>query len=191
MYQLKTYRYKQCTEEDEKMIVKLNNESVSISGISRITGMSKSNVIKKLGQMASEMEPPVIQEDRQEYEVDEMCTFIGKKTNHCYITYAINKVSRQVISFVVGSRTKETIGKVIARLNLLNPMRIFTDKLNVYPGLIEKSIHVASSYKINHIERNNLTLRTHLKRLSRKTICFSKSIEMLENCLRIYLWGEN
>jgi hypothetical protein len=67
------------------MIAKLNNESVSISGISRITGMSKSNVIKKLDQMASEMERPIIQEDQQEYEIDEMHTFIGKKTNHCYI----------------------------------------------------------------------------------------------------------
>ncbi|MDL2326931.1 IS1 family transposase [Bacteroidales bacterium OttesenSCG-928-A14] len=32
----------------------------------------------------------------------------------------------------------------------------------------------------------NLTLRTHLKRLSRKTICFTRSVEMLSSCLKLY-----
>ncbi|HEX2845848.1 MAG TPA: IS1 family transposase [Chitinophagaceae bacterium] len=49
--------------------------------------------------------------------------------------------------------------------------------------------HIANAYNINHIERNNLNLRTHLKRLSRRTICFSKSITMLEACLKIYFWN--
>jgi IS1 family transposase len=73
----------------------------------------------------------------------------------------------------------------------LNPKRIYTDKLNIYPGLISKSIHSSIQYKTNHIERFNLTLRTHLKRLSRRTICFSKNSKMLENCLRLYFFGNN
>lgn len=189
MYQQKTYSYRRCTVEDEKMIAKLNNESVNISGIARITGISKSHVINKINQIAKRTEQLIIIEEQQEYEVDEMHTFIGRKTNHCYITYALNRITKQVIYFVVGGRTKENIGKVIEKVKLLNPKRIYTDKLNVYPGLIEKAIHISSSYKINHIERFNLTLRTHLKRLSRKTICFSKSKQMLEHCLRIYLWS--
>ncbi len=35
------------------------------------------------------------------------------------------------------------------------------------------------------------TLRTHLKRLSRKSICYSKSEKMLENCLKMYWYGWN
>ena len=128
-------------------------------------------------------------EIQQEYEVDEMYTFIKNKSKGCYITYALNKKTKQVIDFTVGPRTKENIGKVIASVKELNPKRIFTDKLNVYPGLIEKSIHTADAYKINHIERFNLTLRTHLKRLTRKTICFSKSLTMLNAVLKIYFWG--
>jgi hypothetical protein len=41
----------------------------------------------------------------------------------------------------------------------------------------------------NHIERKNLSLRTHLKRLNRRTICFSKSLVILSACLRIYFWS--
>ncbi|EHD3430994.1 hypothetical protein JRB05_004652 [Escherichia coli O124] len=38
--------------------------------------------------------------------------------------------------------------------------------------------HVISKKCTQRIERHNLNLRTHLKRLTRKTICFSKSEDM-------------
>lgn len=60
-----------------------------------------------------------------------------------------------MLDFIAGSRTKEHIGKIIDSLKRLNPKGIFTDKLNVYPGLIDRSIHIASAYRINHIERFN------------------------------------
>lgn len=187
-YQQKTYIYKLSTKADEEIIVKLNNIGVGISGIASFTGLSKSGIINKIRAIASKIKRIKIIEDQQEYEVDEMHTIIKSKENPCYIIYALNRRTRQVVDFIVGRRTKENIGKIIGGLKLLNPKRIYTDKLNIYPGLIDKAIHRSSVYQINHIERFNLTLRTHLKRLGRKTICFSKSKAMLENCLRIYLW---
>jgi len=37
------------------------------------------------------------------------------------------------------------------------------------------------------IERTNLTLRTHIKRLHRKTICFSKNERIHDNVIGMYL----
>ncbi|MGR6756265.1 IS1 family transposase, partial [Aeromonas veronii] len=37
------------------------------------------------------------------------------------------------------------------------------------------------------IERNNLTLRTRIKRLARKTICFSRSIELHEKVIGAFI----
>lgn len=78
--------------------------------------------------------------------------------------------------------------------------KIFTYGYDLYNSLIPEEIHRKAKYSINHIERNNLGIRTHLKRLSRKTICFSKSKElpplklrqsgMLEACLKIYFWAD-
>jgi insertion element IS1 protein InsB len=67
-------------------------------------------------------------------------------------------------------------------------MKIKTDKLNIYQSLIPPQLHISNAYNINRIERNNLNLRTHLKRLSRRTICYSKSPAMLSACLKIYFW---
>jgi IS1 family transposase len=170
------------------MIIKLNNEGVGISGIARLTGMSKANVVGKIKRMSGKALPEELVENGQEYEMDEVQTFIGKKENRCYLIYAINKRTKRVVDFVIGARTKENLDKIISKIKKLNPKSIFTDKLNLYPSLIEKGVHVSSVYKINHIERFNLTLRTHLKRLNRKTICFSKSPDMLAACLKLYLF---
>lgn len=128
-----------------------------------------------------------IRKKKQEYEVDEMYTYIGNKESSCYIIYALNKATRKVVDFVLGGRTRENISKIINQVKALNPKCIYTDKLNVYPALMDNIKHITQQYNINHIERMNLNLRTHLKRLSRKTICFSRSKEMLESCLKIYL----
>jgi insertion element IS1 protein InsB len=61
--------------------------------------------------------------------------------------------------------------------------------LGLYKTLIPSYIHKTKKGGINHIERKNLTLRTHIKRLSRRTICYSKSAIMLKNSVELYVWG--
>ena len=65
----------------------------------------------------------------------------------------------------------------------------YTDQLINYKSLIPAALHKTRVYGTNHIERKNLTIRTDLKRLSRRSICFSKSKWMLEACLKIYFWA--
>lgn len=119
--------------------------------------------------------------------MDEMYTRINGKRR--WITYAINRKTKQVIDFVVGRRSNDTISKVVNTVLLLNPKKIYTDRFLSYRSLIPKSIHKVTRYQTNRIERFNLNLRTHLKRLSRKTLCYSKSREVLEAILKIYFWG--
>lgn len=59
----------------------------------------------------------------------------------------------------------------------LSPKMIFTDRLKTYQTLIPKNKHNTRKKNTTVIERYNLTLRIHLKRLSRKTICFSKNLK--------------
>ncbi len=65
-----------------------------------------------------------------------------------------------------------------------------SDGYELYKSLVPTAQHSQKKYSIKHIERNNLSLCTHIKRLFRKTICLSKSKEMLEACLKIYFWSQ-
>lgn len=137
--------------------------------------------------MGRNIKAPLVIERHKSYEMDELGIKVnGKKL--C-IAYAINRITKNVVGFNVGGRTNEDLDKVVNRILLLNPKHIYTDGWPSYKSLIPKSIHVISRYQTNRIERFNLNLRTHLKPLNRKTICYSKSIEVLTSLLRIYFWG--
>jgi IS1 family transposase len=185
------YTYRFTTAADDKNIVLLNNEGMSISSISRYLHIAKTTLRRRLLLISKTIAAPCLSEANQVYEVDEIQTYVGRNHPSCYkyITYALNRSTKSVIDFIVGARTKECIRKVIDKVLALNPRKIYTDGLNIYPSLIPAAIHHNFQFRTNTIERNNLTIRNSLKRLSRKTICFSKSIIMLEACIRILLWG--
>ena len=164
----------------------LNNEGCSISSISRILGIAKSSVQIIICKIAGRIPVIKVEEENQIYEIDELHTFCGNKQHESWVMYAINKTTGKVIDFCVGRRTKENLKKITDSLLLLNPKKIYTDGLTIYKTLIPEKLHKMFAHCTNKIERKNLNIRTHLKRLSRKTICFTRSNEMLENCLRMY-----
>ena len=88
--------------------------------------------------------------------------------NRYWVIYGINKKTNDVIDVSVGKRTTEKIKPVIEKIKSLFPKKIFTDKLNLYPGIIPKWIHCTTRFKTNQIERSNLTIRNMVKRVSRK-----------------------
>ncbi len=186
-YQRQSYTYQRVTGVQLQQMVVFSNEGLGIRSIGRILYIAPATVQRKILQVAASSNLPLPQEANQVYEVDELCTFIGNK--HCgsytYITYAINRATKQVIGFVTGSRSKENIRPLINNLLQLSPRKIYTDKLNVYASLVPATLHRCYCYATNRIERFNLTLRTRLKRLGRKTICFSKSTHMLNACLQL------
>lgn len=126
---------------------------------------------------------------RRSFEIDELRTFIGNKSNEYWVAYVLCSDTKEVIDFIVGKRSKRTLRMVVNTALQTGVSVIKTDKLGIYGSLIPASIHEANAYNINHIERNNLNLRTHLKRLGRRSICFSRSVFMLTACLHIYFWN--
>ena len=190
-YQRATYIRRSLSTAEQDCLVKLIRKGVSIRGIGYILTISASSVVRYIRRISAAIAKPNHAEYRQVYEVDEMQTYIGSKreVNRVYIMYCINKATREVISFIVGRRTKEYLNKLVNAVLELSPKRICTDGLNTYRSIISPLLHSVIQYGTNRIERKNLTLRTDLKRLSRRTICFSRSLPMLVACLRIYFWG--
>jgi insertion element IS1 protein InsB len=190
--QKEVYIYTGCEIDLKYEIELLTRESCGIRSISRILEVSVYKVTKTIKELWLERRKQKrILLFGREYEMDEMKTYIGRKEKKYWIAYAIDRMTRNVVDFKIGKRTNATLKRVIDTLLLSKAKKIYTDNLKNYKTLIPKEIHKTGKYKINRIERNNLSVRTHLKRLSRKTICFSKSISMLEATLGVYFWRNN
>jgi insertion element IS1 protein InsB len=188
-YQQTTYRYRACLASTSDQIKAMICESMGARGIARVLGISRQTALNRIMLLGKGIKEPEHTFDKVSLEADELWTYVGRKDNEYWVVYAIDRNTRSVVDFVVGKRTKVTLKKLIDRLLALNPKVIRTDKLTLYKQLIPEKLHRCGANCINRIERKNLTIRTHLKRLSRRTICFSRSLQMLESCLRIYFWG--
>jgi insertion element IS1 protein InsB len=182
------YVYNACHRAVPNQVSTLVREGCGIRSIGRILKISCTTVISQVKRIARSTirQFPILK--GKEYEVDEMRTYIGNKNRLYWVVYALRSDTKEVIDFKVGKRNSKTLLRVLDTVHLSEPKKVHTDKLSLYKNLIPTVLHCTIPYNINHIERNNLSIRTHLKRLARKTICFSRSKEMLEACLRIYFW---
>jgi len=152
-YQQQKYIRPIIPEYKYEWVIKLNNECCGISSIGRLLSISKSSVQRMIIRIASTIQKPVYKENNQSYEMDELRTYCSNKNNECWIIYAINKATGDVIDFIVGRRTKENVKFVVDSLLSLNPKRIYTDKLNIYPRLISSIIHKVNKNCVNILHR--------------------------------------
>lgn len=187
-YQQKAYVYAAYRPYINNQIKELTKESCGIRSIGRLLSISSSTVMRRILKLSGTIQKPIIKIGKS-YEMDELKTYLKCKSNEKWVVYAIDRQSREVVDFRVGGRGKKTLGKVVETLVLSGAKKVYTDGYELYKYLLPKDIHSHRQYNINHIERKNLTLRTHLKRLGRKSICYSKNLLMLEACLKIYFWG--
>nr|WP_318656002.1 IS1 family transposase [Pseudanabaena yagii] len=75
-------------------------------------------------------------------------------------------------------------------MNLLKPFGIkhfFTDVWGAYERILDPHTHLIGKKNTQKIERKHLTLRTRIKRLARKTICFSKFIVMHDIVIGLFI----
>lgn len=115
-----------------------------------------------------------------ELEMDEQWSFVQNKKNPRWLWYAIDHQTNEVIAFVFGRRKDVVFKKLKALLEPLNVTRFYTDDWGAYERHLDPKQHKVGKTNTQKIERKNLNFRTWIKRLARKTICFSK-LEILHD----------
>jgi insertion element IS1 protein InsB len=122
-----------------------------------------------------------------EAEVDEIWSFVGKKRDQRWLWHAIDHWTGEVLAYVFGRRTDEVFLQLKALLEPYGIRRFQTDYWGAYTRHLEPDVHNPGKRNTQRIERKHLTLRTRIKRLARKTICFSKSIQMHDIVIGLFV----
>jgi insertion element IS1 protein InsB len=122
-----------------------------------------------------------------EVEVDEMWSFVGKKQEQRWLWHAIEHCTGAVLAYVFGRRQDEVFLRLKALLEPFRITRFQTDYWGAYRRHLEPERYHPGQRNTQTIERKHLTLRTRIKRLVRKTICVSKSIEMHDIVIGLFV----
>jgi insertion element IS1 protein InsB len=127
------------------------------------------------------------EQEVEESEVDEMWSFVGNKGNQRWLWHALDRSSGQVLAYVFGSRKDEVFLELKKLLLPFGIQKYCTDGWGAYERHIPTEQHEVGKRKTQRIERRHLSLRTRIKRLTRKTICYSRTEEMHDIVIGMFI----
>jgi IS1 family transposase len=122
-----------------------------------------------------------------EAEVDEMWSFVGNKDNPRWLWHAIDHQTGKVLAYVFGRRKDAVFLQLKALLEPFGLTRYSTDYWGAYSRHLDPDVHCPGKRNTQKIERKHLTLRTRIKRLVRKTICFSKTTQLHDIVIGLFV----
>ena len=191
---LMNYKDKGRTPYIKNLILKMAVNGSGVRDTGRILGISPNTVIetlKKADEIIDNVNRKLLEKNAREgieidivpmnaidVKLDEMWSFVGDKSNQRWLWLAIDHKTGETVAFVFGRRKDEVFLKLKELLEAFNIGKYYTDNWGAYSKNLNESQHEIGKKHTQTIERKNLTLRTRVKRLTRKTICFSKSIKM-------------
>jgi insertion element IS1 protein InsB len=156
-------QFVQCFEQylisDDKrgLIERLLVERISLRGICRAVGVKLKWLLGFLVQCVEALPDhlhvqPItchgnVMLRRLEVEADEMASFVQKKANKQWIWIAMDAITRQVMAFHVGDRSRKSAKRLWAKIPhaYRQHATFYTDQYVVYDGVIPAAQHRAIS----------------------------------------------
>jgi insertion element IS1 protein InsB len=88
---------------------------------------------------------------------------------------------------VVGTRADAVFAQFQALLKPFGLVHFYPDAAGVYARHLPTATHTVGKTHTQQSERKHRMLRTRIKRLARKTICFSKSVLMHDTVIGLFV----
>jgi insertion element IS1 protein InsB len=137
----------------------------------------------------------VPEEEECVLELDELWSLVESKEQPLWHWIAFSRSTGQVVAYAIGDRSEATCRLLWERLpERYRGAKSYSDFWKAYAALFPEEQHRSvgkESGETHHVERWNCTLRQRLGRFVRKTLSFSKSLEMHEGCFRLFLHTHN
>jgi IS1 family transposase/transposase-like protein len=163
-----------------------------IRDIHRVLKISIGCILLILRNWFKQNKEPCFKGSYKVVQIDEFWTFVKhRKQGKRWVWYAYDKESKQILAFQIGKRNDKSCKALLKKSSHLHIETYCTDSWKSYKKHIPKEKHIISKKKTTHIERRNRDFRTHLKRLARKTVCFSKKDDMHYGIIKTYIQHRN
>ena len=120
-------------------------------------------------------------------ELDEMWSYVRSKANPRWLWHAIDHHTGTVLAYVFGRRQDTVFLALKALLEPFGITRYFTDGWGAYERHVEAEQHTVGKANTQKIESKHINLRTRIKRLVRRTICFSKTERMHDLVIGLFI----
>jgi insertion element IS1 protein InsB len=120
-------------------------------------------------------------------ELDEMWSYVRSKAHPRWLWHAIDHHTGKVLAYVFGRRQDAVFLELKGLLEPFGITRYFTDGWGAYERHVKAEQHTVGKANTQKIESKHITLRTRIKRLVRRTLCFSKTERMHDLVIGLFI----
>jgi IS1 family transposase len=168
--------YRGCLSWVVAMVKIMLVRGIGIRDISAILGISITKVLKVLRSTKYQIKPKLSHYDC--LEIDEFWTYVGKKKDKVWLIYAYHRESGEIVAYVWGKRDIKTAQKLRRRIKRLGISyeQIAMDNWDSFLSVFAEDQHEVGKKHTVGIEGNNCRMRHRIRRVFRRTCCFSKKL---------------
>ena len=113
-----------------------------------------------------------------------MWSYYRDKSHQIWLWWAVDHATNIPLAFTFGTREHKYLDELLALLSPFSIGTVYADGNFAYQNRLSADMLVTGKKNTQQIERDHLTLKTRIKRLCRKTICFSKWEEIHKAVVR-------
>jgi insertion element IS1 protein InsB len=115
--------------------------------------------------------------------------FVLNKKQPRWLWWVEDAVRGEIVAFVFGRRTHQTFRHLISLLEeaKIQILRLITDSWWAYFDYLDQWLRSVRKASLQSLERKHLNLRTRLKGLARRPICFTKSVVVHDTIIGLFI----
>jgi IS1 family transposase len=156
-----------------------------------VTGVSKSTILALIKRTAQAIILKPQQHHYHKVQIDEQWSYVGKKQKKVWMLYAYAVEEDEIIAFTLGKRSAEAVRNLLIKLKHLDVGFFLTDDWEAFSAVLPKTKHLIGKEFTKAIEGINTFFRTRIRRLMRRTVCFSKKLLYHYSMLKIIIHYRN
>jgi insertion element IS1 protein InsB len=120
-------------------------------------------------------------------ELDEMWSYVRCKANPRWLWHAIDHHTGKVLVYVFGRRQDNVFLQLQQLLEPFGITKFYTDGWGTYERHLDAEQHQVGKEHTHKIESKHINLRTWIKWLVRRTLCFSKTERMHDLVIGLFI----
>ena len=156
-----------------------------------VLGISVNCVLRHLVRSAAQVVIKPKQSRYHRVQLDELWSYVSRKEKKVWLLYAYCADSGEILGFTMGKRNIKTVKNLMLKLKGLEVDFYCTDDWEAFSSVLPYYQHLIGKQFTRAIEGINTWFRTRVRRLVRRTVCFSKKVYNHYAMIKLVIYHRN
>lgn len=185
------YVYRGANQSAKNQVIGMRLRGSGVRDTALLSGVSQATVLRCLIKESFEAAVKPRHQRYDRVQIDELWMYVAKKGKKVWLVYAYCYETDEILAFTMGERSSKTINNLLIKLKGLEIKGYLTDKWKSFAEVLPYYQHLIGKQFTKAIEGINTWFRVRIRRLNRRTTCFSKNLAYLYAIIKLAVSKRN